>query len=67
MNQNVKPLTAINIVLAAVILISLIFWARQESLRVGGPDQVQIDPDDNAFIHISDKLYKLSPSLDLLE
>lgn len=66
MNQNVKPLTAINVVLAAVLLISLIFWARQESLRVGGPDQVQFDSTGNVFIHISDKLYKLSPSLDFL-
>ena len=67
MNQSVKPLTAISIILAAVLLISLIFWARQESIRIGGPDQVQIDPAGNIFIHISDKLYKLSPSLTVLE
>jgi hypothetical protein len=66
MNQNIKPLTAINVVLAAVILISLIFWARQESLRVGGPDQVKLDHAGSIFIHISDKLYKLSPALNLL-
>jgi hypothetical protein len=65
MNQNVKPLTAFLIILTGICLISLIFWARGESLDVGGPDQMQLDPDGNVVIHISDKLYRLTPSLEL--
>ncbi len=65
MNQNVKPLTAFLIVLTGICLISLIFWVRGESLNVGGPDQMQFDPDGNIVIHISDKLYRLTPSLEL--
>ncbi len=34
---------------------------------MGGPDQMQFDPDGNVYIHISDSLYKLSPSLELLD
>jgi len=67
MNQNVKPTTAAVIILAALLFISLIFWARQESLRVGGPDQMQVDPEGNVYIHISDTLYKLSPSLEFID
>lgn len=73
MSQHVKPLTAILIVIVTLVLISLIFWARGEALRVGGPDQTQIDHAGNLYIHISGTLYIFSPDfalqrkLDLLE
>ena len=67
MNQNVNPVTAVTIILIAVLLISMIFWARQAALLVGGPDQVQVEPDGNTTIHIAGKLYKVNPSFELVD
>lgn len=66
MNQNVNPVTATIIILIALLMISMIFWTRDESLRVGGPDQIQRDSKGNIHLHVADKLYKLSPNKDLL-
>ncbi|MGD8641900.1 MAG: hypothetical protein PVG89_14795 [Gammaproteobacteria bacterium] len=67
MNQNVNPIAAVTIILIAVLLISLIFWARQAALLVGGPDQIQRDPEGNTIIHIAGTLYKVNPSFELME
>ncbi|HEY5601474.1 MAG TPA: hypothetical protein VIM41_00030 [Gammaproteobacteria bacterium] len=66
MNQNVNPITATIIILIALCMISMIVWARGESLRAGGPDQIQLDPAGNIHIHVADRLYQLSPGLELL-
>ncbi|MGD8567326.1 MAG: hypothetical protein PVJ39_04525 [Gammaproteobacteria bacterium] len=66
MNQNVNPVTAVTVILVAILLISLIFWARQAALMVGGPDQMQVDPEGNVVIHVADTLYKVSPDLELM-
>jgi hypothetical protein len=66
MNQNVNPVTAVTVILVAILLISLIFWARQAALLVGGPDQMHVDPDGNVVIHVAEKLYKVSPDLELM-
>ncbi|MCI0505937.1 MAG: hypothetical protein L0Z73_07465 [Gammaproteobacteria bacterium] len=66
MNQNVNPVTAAIIILISLGMISLIFWARGESLRAGGPDQIQLDRAGNIHIHVADKLYKLDRQLNLL-
>jgi len=67
MSQDVRPTTAISIILLAVCFLSMIFWARGESLSAGGPDQMQVNADGDLFIHIADKLYKLSPSLEFID
>lgn len=67
MNQDVHPITALFVILISICLIGFIFWARGETLRVGGPDQVQYDHDGNIFIHIADTLYKFSPDFKHLQ
>lgn len=67
MTQNLRPITAITIILVAVLLLSLIFWARQAALLVGGPDQMQRDADGNTVIHIATKLYRVNPSFELMD
>jgi hypothetical protein len=62
MNQNVNPVLAVFIIGVALTLLGGKFWAQQQALHVGGPDQMQYDPKGHLFIHVSDTLYELSPS-----
>ena len=67
MRQDVHPITAFLVISIAICLISMIVWARGEALRVGGPDQIQQDPQGNVYLHVSGSLYQFSSRFELLQ
>lgn len=66
MDKNVHPAVAVIVIFLAAFLISLYVWAQGAETDVGGADQVQQDAQGNVYVHVSDTLYKFSPSFELL-
>ena len=67
MNKNVKPLHAVIVVFIAVVVFSFKFWAFEEAVRVAGPNQMKHDNAGDLYIHLDNTLYKLSPTMALVD